>query len=128
MQYDGTSFYGFQRQKQLPSIQAHLEDSIYTALKERVKITAAGRTDTGVHSIGMIVSFVSHNKIANFYKFLASLNALTPAGISIQGGCEMDERFNARFSCTEREYEYWIFNSKYPNPLLEKEHSGSIKH
>lgn len=120
VQYNGTSFHGFQRQNRVPSVQSHLEKSIGIALREEVRVAAAGRTDTGVHARGMVVSFSSQNKIENYHKFLTSLNALTPPEISVLGGALMPEKFHARFSCTEREYEYWILNSKFPYPLLEK--------
>lgn len=120
VQYDGTPFHGFQKQDKVPSVQGNLEKAIQIILKEEVRLSAAGRTDTGVHARGMVVSFSSRKKIENYYKFLASLNALTPSEISILQGIGMPERFHARFSCTEREYEYWILNSKYSFPLLEK--------
>lgn len=118
MRYDGSYFFGFQRQKDKITVQQNLEQAIEIVLKEKIRITAAGRTDTGVHATGMIVSFEARDRILNYYKFLASINALTKDQISITGAMEMPHNFNARFSCSEREYEYWILNTKYPDPLL----------
>ncbi|MDX1957797.1 MAG: tRNA pseudouridine(38-40) synthase TruA [Leptospiraceae bacterium] len=118
IQYEGSSFHGFQKQNGLHTVQESLEKSIETILREKVTISAAGRTDSGVHAKGMIVSFTSENSISNYEKFLLSINALTPDSITCIAGKEMPEDFHARFSCTEREYEYLFYQSKYPNPFL----------
>ena len=118
LQYNGTGFYGFQKQTSLISIQESLESALGIILREKVKVTGAGRTDTGVHAVGMVVSFFSSKPIPNYHKMISSVNALSAEGIYVIAGREVPEKFNARFSCTEREYEYWILNTKFPNPLL----------
>ncbi len=118
IQYDGSGFYGFQRQTNFHSVQAKLEKAFHTVCRENSRFTPAGRTDTGVHARGMIVSVPHQNKITDYRRVVHSLNALSSDSLSVLGGKEMPEKFNARFSCTEREYEYWIYYAKAPSPLL----------
>ncbi|MBE7410631.1 MAG: tRNA pseudouridine(38-40) synthase TruA [Leptospiraceae bacterium] len=118
LEYEGSRFHGFQKQTEIISVQSVLENSILIVLKEEVKIFSSGRTDTGVHSKGIIASFHSKNRIDNFYKFIKAINHLSGGSLSIHGMKEVPEKFNAQYSCTEREYEYWVFLSKYPSPLL----------
>ncbi len=120
LQYNGSGFYGFQRQTSLRSVQGSLETALEIILREKVKVTGAGRTDTGVHALGMVVSFFSSQPIQNYHKMISSLNALTVEEVFVIAGMEAPEKFNARFSCTEREYEYWILNTRFPNPLLKE--------
>ncbi len=118
IQYDGAGFFGFQKQKTIPSVQQTLETALSTIFKEKIKITGAGRTDTGVHAWGMVVSFEHRKEIVNYHKLITSINALSSSGVYVLSASIMPPKFNARFSCTEREYEYWILNTKYPYPLF----------
>jgi tRNA pseudouridine38-40 synthase len=120
LEYDGSHFHGFQRQQDLLTVQSTLEDAIFVVTKERTRITAAGRTDTGVHALGMVISFPLENPIPNLPKFHLSLNALSHPGVSVLAIREVPEEFNARFSCTEREYQFWILHSRHPSPIWEK--------
>ncbi|WP_346725446.1 tRNA pseudouridine(38-40) synthase TruA [Leptospira yasudae] len=116
VEYDGLCFNGFQTQKDLPSIQENLEKAATILLREEIAISGAGRTDTGVHARGMMVNFKTTKTVQNFSKFLLSMNAITDPGLSILSMMEMDEQFDSRFSCSSREYEYLILNTKYPRP------------
>ena len=120
LEYDGPRFNGFQKQKSAKQItvQEKLEDVISLILRENITLIAAGRTDAGVHAKGMVVSFSSTNSILNYHKFLVSLNGLVGGSVSALAGKEISDQFHARFSCTEREYEYKILNTKTPHPLL----------
>lgn len=120
LEYDGTRFNGFQKQKSAKNItvQEKLESVISLILREEIRIIAAGRTDSGVHAKGMVVSFTSSKSIPNYHKFLVSINGLAGGFVSVLAGCEVSDTFHARFSCSEREYEYKILFSKYPHPLL----------
>lgn len=120
LEYEGTAFHGFQKQKNsnLPTVQGELEKSLKIILREEVKIIAAGRTDAGVHARGMVINFHSKNQIQNYSKLNLSLNAVSNNKVSVLNSCEASETFHARFSCTEREYEYLIQNSSVPHPLF----------
>ncbi len=119
LEYDGSYFAGFQKQRDKFTVQEALENAFLKAYKEQINISAAGRTDAGVHALGMIASFVTQRPINDFHKMISSLNALTKRGVSVLAAREMPESFHARFSCTEREYAYLILNSKYKHPLWE---------
>ncbi|MCP5501228.1 MAG: tRNA pseudouridine(38-40) synthase TruA [Leptospiraceae bacterium] len=119
IQYDGLKFHGLQRQKDEISVQQNLEEALETIFKEPVTIFAAGRTDTGVHARGMLVSYSAPSDIYNFYSFHRSVNALTDKGMSMLASKYMPEDFHAQFACTEREYEYHFLNTPQPYPLLE---------
>lgn len=120
LEYDGLKFYGLQKQLNLVTVQGALEKALSTILRgENTRIIAAGRTDTGVHAKGMVLNFHTLTPIHNYHKFMVSLNALAGGGLSVLAAKEMPDDFHARFSCTEREYEYRIINSKFPHPLLE---------
>ncbi|MBN1458057.1 MAG: tRNA pseudouridine(38-40) synthase TruA, partial [Armatimonadetes bacterium] len=57
LEYDGTEFHGFQRQRRLRTVQGVLEDQFSRLLGEETKIVAAGRTDAGVHALGQVANF-----------------------------------------------------------------------
>ena len=122
VEYDGSCFYGWQRQTSLKSVQGTLEDSlkIILAKNPHTSLFVAGRTDTGVHSLGMICHFKTDFPIPNLYKLLHSLNSLSADGVTVRRATEVPDDFHARFSCTSREYVYQIYYSKYPCVHYEK--------
>ena len=68
--YDGSDFYGFQRQKDLVTIQGELEKALHTILQEYVQIQASGRTDAGVHAYGQVVHFDTTKVMYNHLSIL----------------------------------------------------------
>lgn len=120
VQYDGTKFYGYQRQREGRTVQESLEKALSIYLREPIAVEAAGRTDTGVHALGMTVSFSSQATIDNFHKLIRSTNALAGGGLGVVSAMAMPEDFHAQFSCSGREYEYWFLNTEFPRPLYEK--------
>ncbi len=117
LQYLGGNYAGYQRQKNLPSIQEEVENALHTILGERICIYAAGRTDTGVHAIGQVVHFIltpkSRGKITSFNRFIYSLNSVLPKDISIAHMAKVPKKFHARFSCIAREYVYRVSNHTF---------------
>ncbi len=119
LEYDGTSFYGWQRQTGLPTVQGTLEDVFLDFLGDPVVVWGSGRTDAGVHASGQ----VAHVDISKDYTPLAVQGALnkrlrwTP--ISILKVEEVPTDFHARFSATSRSYTYTILNRRTP-PALER--------
>ena len=110
VQYDGAAFAGFQLQQNIPTVQGELEKALATALREKVILHVSGRTDTGVHASGQVVSFACSREYIDEYRLLSSLNALMPDSVSAMGLTPVPSDFNARFSCVAREYEYLIYN------------------
>ena len=117
IEFDGTPFSGLQRQTNAPSVQQAVEESAERVLSHPVRLFAAGRTDTGVHALGMRAHIESDKPIAPF-RLMEALNAhLRPAPIAILDCCEVAEDWHARFSCTGRAYVYRIANRRAPLTL-----------
>lgn len=116
MEYDGTDFYGFQFQQSLRSVQGEIETAIETRTGQQVRVTAAGRTDTGVHALGQVISFSVETRIG-IDRMAIALNSALPTDVSIREIEETDETFNARFSASARLYTYLIHNDSTPSAL-----------
>ncbi len=111
IEYVGTHFVGWQRQKNGKSIQEAIEKVFKKILKTNIKIVGAGRTDKGVHALGQCANFKINTKIENKKKFLNSVNFfLNKRFISILSLREKKIDFSARFSAKERIYQYFIIN------------------
>lgn len=117
IEFDGGCFFGYQSQKQSPTVQEEIEKALEILLKKQTRIWGAGRTDTGVHARGMIVNFKTDSPISNLSKFLLGMNALTDRGLAIHEITEVPLKFNSQFSCTAREYEYLLVNARFPRPV-----------
>ena len=121
LEYDGNYFNGLQKQKSTKNtVQSEIECSLEKIFKKEIKVNFAGRTDSGVHSIGMIANFKVENQIYNYQKILKSLNALTSIWLTIKKIKEVPLNFHATYSCNSRRYSYMILNSSYLSPLLNK--------
>ena len=79
---------------------------------------AARRTDTGVHSLGQVVSFRTKSALSP-QTFVKALNYYLPRDIAVKGACKVDMDFNVRSDAMSREYEYYILNSSTRSPLFE---------
>ncbi len=114
IEYDGRDLVGWQRQKNGPSVQQHIEEAIFDFCGEDVRIQGAGRTDAGVHALGQVATF----ELTSDRKPQVVMNALNyhlkPAPIAILDCAEVDAEFSARFSATKRHYLYRIINRRAP--------------
>lgn len=120
--YNGTPFAGFARQPGQLTVQGSIEEALALIFRRGVETVCAGRTDSGVHARSQVVSFsVSESELAgrSAFKLLRSLNALTHEDISVKDVCRREPDFSARFSCTMREYKYFICTDAFA-PLLMK--------
>jgi tRNA pseudouridine38-40 synthase len=117
LEYDGGPFAGFQAQAELPTVQGEVERAVEAFCGERVRIHAAGRTDTGVHATGQIV----HVDLMRDHRPETVMNALNahlvPAPIAVTAAAVVGEVFHARFSAIGRRYEYRILNRRAPPAL-----------
>ena len=114
IEYDGRPFMGWQRQKHGPSVQAALEEAVYLVTGERAAVHAAGRTDAGVHGLGMRAHVDIAKPIAPF-RLIEALNArVRPAPVAVLECVEVADDWHARFSCLGRSYEYRIVNRRAP--------------
>lgn len=112
VEYDGAGFHGFQFQNNARTIQEELEKAIFTILRDSVRIQFCGRTDSGVHATGQIISFVSRSEVERSEKFIHSMNAILPSDVAVREFFSVPAGFHPRFSCIAREYEYLIYNGK----------------
>jgi len=107
IEYDGTAYCGWQRQAADPTVQAAIEDSLGTLLREKVTIAGAGRTDAGVHARGQVASFAAGSAMEPS-KIAAGLNGLLPEDIAVLSCENVPPSFHARFDATGRRYSYSI--------------------
>ncbi len=117
LEYDGRPFHGWQRQRNGPSVQAALEAAVRAFCGETVDITAAGRTDAGVHAVGQ----VAHLDLTREVSLEALRNALNhhlrPAPVVVLEATMVAAEFHARFSARARHYRYRIINRRAPLAL-----------
>lgn len=113
--YDGSDFYGFQRQRGLISVQQCLEEALSTKLNAPVTTVCAGRTDAGVHALGQVVHFDSNQILPADFGF--RLNPLLPESIAVLSSKQVPDTFHARFSAKKKTYRYDIYLSKIHAPL-----------
>ncbi len=112
LEYDGTPFFGWQRQADRLSVQQALEEAIERFCGERVVTQAAGRTDAGVHALGQVVHFDLANERDPF-RIREALNFhLKPHPVAVLAAEAVSESFEARFSAIARRYEYRILNRR----------------
>lgn len=116
IEYDGTDFYGSQLQREGRTVQAVLEQVVEGLTQEKIRVTFAGRTDTGVHAIGQVVNFKTKAKYSSEV-FTRALNALLPKDVAVVEASFVPLSFHARFCARRREYRYYIQNSAVRSPL-----------
>ena len=117
LQYDGSGYSGWQRQKNAVAVQEILERSLLKITHHCVKTFAAGRTDAGVHASGQVVHFDTDCVIpGNCYSDV--LNNLLPSTIRILESIEVKDSWHACYSVIYRHYRYVINNSKLTNVFI----------
>ena len=117
LEFDGAPFFGLQRQSHGPSVQQAMEEAIHAFTGEDVRLHSAGRTDSGVHALGM-VSHVDIEKPFEAFRLGEAINAhLRPNPIAVVHCEEKPDDWHARFSCIGRSYEYRIVNRRAPLTL-----------
>jgi len=126
VEYDGTGYYGWQRQPDQPTVQAALETAIQQITQVHLAVIAAGRTDAGVHALGQVVSFRSE-KALNPEEWQRSLNGLLPPDISVRRVESVADDFHARYSARTKLYEYRIL-SRPERPALDRHRIWHIRH
>ncbi len=117
LEFDGTPFMGLQRQPHGPSVQQAVEDAVHAVTGETVTLSAAGRTDAGVHALGMR-AHVDIEKAIEPFRLSEALNALLrPAPVAVTHCEVVPDDWHARFSCIGRSYIYRIANRRAPLTL-----------
>ena len=116
LEYDGTRYQGFQYQPGAPTIQGEIEQALKKITGERIRIVGAGRTDTGVHARGQVVSFSSTTALT-CQTLIEALNHYLRPDIAVTKAYEVSADFSARRDALSREYRYRILNRPVPSPL-----------
>ena len=111
--YNGTLYFGWQRQPNALSVQQVLEEAMSVFLRTPITVFAAGRTDAGVHARQLFAHF-DFAELENIPETLYRINALLPSDISISSIKKVTDQAHARFNATTRSYEYQIELSKNP--------------
>jgi tRNA pseudouridine38-40 synthase len=104
IEYDGTDFSGWAAQAGRRTVQGELEAALSTIVRERVQLTVAGRTDSGVHAEGQVASFITDSAVPA--DLARRLNGLSPADVSVPAASVVENGFDARADALSRTYRY----------------------
>lgn len=111
LNYIGADYHGFQSQPNGKTIQDHLEKALGVFCRHQVRITAASRTDTGVHAEHQVVTFRSKSGL-DPARVVKGLNALLPISIRVMSALPVENSFHPIFKCTGKVYRYRIWRSQ----------------
>jgi tRNA pseudouridine38-40 synthase len=114
VEYDGTNFCGLQFQPEVRTVAGELESVLSLLFAEPVKISAAGRTDAGVHASGQVISF-STGRAFPERRLALALNGNLPLDVSVRHAEVAPDGFSARFDAVARVYEYRVINRPMPS-------------
>lgn len=118
IEYDGTNYAGWQKQKNAATIQQSLETAVKNITGESVDVIGSSRTDAGVHARGFAANFKTSSKIPD-NKFRDAINSKLPRDIVVLNSKEVPLDFHSRYSSIGKEYSYTILNRVQP-PALER--------
>ncbi len=117
--YDGTDFYGSQRQSAVRTVQQVVEEGLTRLTGSSQSIDLAGRTDRGVHAVGQVASAaISWRRDKESLRY--ALDSVTPEDVSILAVNEAPDGFHARFDARAREYRYRVWNGHRPPVLMRR--------
>lgn len=119
LEYDGSSFEGWQTQMHGRTVQDVLESALAQFADEPLSTVCAGRTDAGVHARGQVVHFDTDRERA-LNAWVRGVNRYLPATVAVRWARPVPEAFHARYSAQWRHYEYWIHNDPVRSPLLDR--------
>jgi tRNA pseudouridine38-40 synthase len=117
IEYDGSSFCGWQRQLHSPSVQAEVEKALSNVANQSVSVACAGRTDTGVSGTNQFIHFDTSAQ-RNPHNWIMGANANLPDSIRLHWAQQMPAQFHVRFSALSRTYRYIICNDSYRPALF----------
>ena len=117
IEYEGTSFVGWQFQKNGQSVQEVLQKAIFNFSKENVTVTGAGRTDSGVHALVQVAHFDLKKKIKKKNLLFAINQNISNKSVTVLKINKVNKEFHARYDAQERTYLYLIINRQSPLAL-----------
>jgi len=113
VEYDGTDFFGWQRQKDAQTVQGVLESALSRILNQQIQIHGSGRTDAGVHALAQVASFTADTHILP-RALQKNLNSLIKVPVVIRDCHVVSLDFHAQYSAVSKTYQYVIYN--HPTP------------
>lgn len=115
--FDGSSFSGWQFQKNAPTVQAVMTETAQSFFASPATVTGCSRTDSGVHAENYVCN-VKTERVIPADAIVRGMNTLLPSAVAVKS-CEcVAEDFHARYDCKSKEYHYKILNSSFPDPFL----------
>jgi tRNA pseudouridine38-40 synthase len=125
LEYDGSAYFGWQRQSHAPSVQGEFERALSSVADHPVRLTAAGRTDAGVHALMQVAHFDT-TAVRPEQAWVLGGSAAAAEDLSVLWAREVPGDFHARFSALSRTYRYRILNRRI-RPALERHRSCWIR-
>jgi tRNA pseudouridine38-40 synthase len=119
LEYIGTDYAGWQIQENAPTVQSEVEKSLATMLRCPVRLTASGRTDSGVHALGQVANFRTSAPIP-LTGFFHGLNGLLPHDIAVRRVDEVPLDFDSRRSAREKIYQYFLYLGAAPSAFARR--------
>lgn len=113
LEYDGTSYAGWQIQNNAVTIQGTVENALEKLTEEKINVIGSSRTDSGVHAKGFVLNFKTESSIPD-RSFREALNTVLPRDIVVLDSKEVALDFHARYSSIGKRYSYTILNTPYP--------------
>lgn len=126
IEYDGSGFHGWQRQKQQISVQETVETALQRVANHPLSIICAGRTDTGVHALCQVVHFDS-DAPRSLRSWMMGVNSNLPDSVSLLWIKPVPESFHARFTALGRRYLYRIVN-RATRPAIDAGKVSWVRH
>jgi len=115
--YDGTDYYGWQKQKKHRTIQSELEKALMKIISKEISVIGSGRTDAGVHALGQVAHFRANTRL-DAKEFMQALNGTLPNDIRVISLQKATSNFHARKSAKSKIYRYRILNSPSISPFI----------
>ena len=125
LEYEGTRYHGWQAQAGTATIESALRAAIADLTGESPVLTAAGRTDAGVHALGQVVNFTLETPFA-IEHLPGALNARLPGDISVRHAEPVDDSFSARYSARARHYAYRI-RQALPRGAYQRQYAWGVR-
>ncbi len=121
IEYDGTAYHGWQRQKNDRTVQGEIERALATMTRRPIVLTGSGRTDAGVHALGQTANFHCQTTLSP-ETFRKGLNAILDEDIVVRGCETVPDAFHARFDAVGKVYRYHILNRPLPDAVGRQYH------
>lgn len=120
IEYDGTNYSGWQRQKHSITVQQKLEEAISSITGECCEVIGSSRTDAGVHARGFVGNFITESNVPPA-KFKYAINSKLPKDIVVRNSEEVPLEFHSRFDSKGKKYIYTVLNREEP-PTIQRDY------